>query len=68
MMHGSFESKQKIIDDFNARFPECSKKSIERKMRDLFEKDKKEQDPKQRWFATESTLMELNMQDDEELK
>ncbi len=42
LMHGSFESKQKIIDDFNARFPECSKKSIERKMRDLFEKDKKE--------------------------
>ena len=46
MMHGSFESKQKIIDDFNARFPECSKKSIEKKMRELFEKDKKDTDPK----------------------
>ncbi len=41
-MHGSFESKQYIIDTFNERFPDCSKKSIERKMRDLFDKDKKD--------------------------
>lgn len=68
MMHGSFESKQKIIDDFNARFPECSKKSIEKKMRDLFEKDKKETDPRQRWYATESTLMDLNLSEDSNLK
>ena len=46
VMHGSFESKQKILDDFHARFPECSKKSIESKMRDLFEKDKKNTDPR----------------------
>lgn len=46
MMHGSFESKQKIIDDFHSRFPDCSKKSIERKMGDLFVKDKKETDPR----------------------
>ena len=68
MMHGSFESKQKIIEDFNAKNPECSKKSIEKKMRDMFEKDKKGEDPRQRWYATESTLIELNLNDDEELK
>jgi hypothetical protein len=45
-MHGSFESKQKIIDDFHARFPDCSKKSIERKMFDLFVKEKRSEDPK----------------------
>lgn len=37
-------------------------------MRDLFEKDKKGDDPRQRWYATESTLIELNLTDDEELK
>lgn len=68
MMHGSFESKQKIIEDFHLKNPDCSKKSIERKTRDLFEKDKKTEDPRQRWYATESTLIELNLQDDEELK
>lgn len=68
MMHGSFESKQKIIDDFHQKHPECSKKSIERKMRELFEKDKKSDEPRQRWFATESTLVELNLTEDEELK
>ena len=61
LMHGSFESKQKIMEDFIARFPDCSKKSIERKMQDLFDKDKKDTDPRQRWYATESTLMELNL-------
>ena len=48
--------------------PECSRKSIEKKMRDLFEKDKKAEDPRQRWYATESTLIELNLTEDEELK
>ena len=67
MMHGSFESKQKIIDDFHARFPDCSRKSIERKMFELFEKDKRHLDPKQRWYATESTLNELNLLSDSEL-
>lgn len=37
-------------------------------MRDLFEKDKKGEDPRQRWYATESTLVELSLQEDEELK
>lgn len=46
MMHGSFQSKQKIIEDFNLKNPECSRKSIEKKMRDLFEKDKKGDDPR----------------------
>lgn len=37
-------------------------------MRDLFEKDKKDQDPRQRWYATESTLVDLNLTESEELK
>ena len=37
-------------------------------MRELFEKDKKALDPRQRWYATESTLVEFNMQEDEYLK
>ena len=37
-------------------------------MRDLFDKDKRGTDPRQRWYATESTLVELALQDDEELK
>lgn len=67
LMHGSFESKQKIIDDFHARFPDCSKKSIERKMIELFVKEKKDLDPNKRWYATESTLNELNLLNDPEL-
>lgn len=64
MMHGSFESKQKIMEDFNQANPECSKKSIVKKMMQLFVKDKKDQDPRTRWYATESTLFEYNLADD----
>jgi hypothetical protein len=64
-MHGSFESKQKIIDEFNIKFPDCSKKSIEKKMKDLFVKEKKNEDPKLRYYATESTLADLNLEADE---
>jgi hypothetical protein len=67
MMHGSFESKQKIIEDFNTNNPECSKKSIEKKMRELFVKDKKGDDPRARWYATESTLVDLNLTEDNSL-
>ena len=57
-----------MLDDFASRFPECSKKSVERKMRELFERCKKEGDPRQRWYATEATLMELNLTEDEGLR
>jgi hypothetical protein len=68
MMHGSFESKIKIMEDFNIKFHECSKKSIEKKIRDLFVKEKRTIDPRTRWYATESTLVELNLSEDQTLK
>ena len=58
MVHGSFESKQKIVDDFNGQYSDCSKKSIEKKMKELFTKDKKEEDPRARWYATQSCFEE----------
>ena len=46
MVHGSLESKPKLIDDFNEAHPECSKNSIERKLKECFTKDKRDRDPK----------------------
>lgn len=45
-VHGSLESKQKLIDDFNEAHPECSKNSIEKKLKENFDKDKRNDDPK----------------------
>ena len=59
MVHGSLESKQKIIDDFNEMYPECSKNSIERKLKECFNKDKKQEEPRQRYFASEELLVNL---------
>lgn len=44
-VHGSLEAKQKLIDDFNEVHPECSKFSIERKIKMGFVKDKRGEDP-----------------------
>jgi hypothetical protein len=46
LVHGSFDSKSKLIDDFNEMNPECSKNSIERKIKEFFVKDKRGDDPK----------------------
>ena len=56
-IHGSLEPKQKLIDDFNEAYPECSKNSIEKKLKENFEKDKRGQDPKQRYYAGEALLL-----------
>lgn len=59
MVHGSLESKPKIIDDFNEQNPECSKNSIEKKLKEAFIKDKRNDDPRQRYYATDETLQNM---------
>ena len=36
-------------------------------MKEIFTKDKKQEDPKGRWYATESTLADLNLLEDQAL-
>lgn len=59
MVHGSFEPKHKISDDFNEKHPECSKNSIEKKLKEFFCKDKRDQDPRQRYYANDFILSQL---------
>lgn len=56
LVHGSFEPKHKISDEFNELHPDCSKNSIEKKLKDFFVKDKRDDDPRQRYYATEDLL------------
>ena len=57
--YSSLESKQQIIDDFNDKYPECSKKSIERVFKEIIIKEKREGDLRPGWYATEEILAEL---------
>lgn len=59
MVHGSFDSKPKLIDDFHEQHPECSKSSIERKLKDCFIKDKRSDDPRQRYYANDELLEQV---------
>lgn len=51
MVHGSYESKSKIIEDFANQHPECSKASLERKIREIASKDKVESQAKFRYLV-----------------
>ena len=57
--YSSLESKQQIIDVFNDKFPECSKKSIERVFKDIIVKEKRDGDMRPAWYATPEILAEL---------
>lgn len=58
MVHGSYEAKGKIIDDFSAQHPECSKASIERKIREIAVKEKEESQGKFRYIVNSQTISE----------
>ena len=59
LVHGSFEPKHKILDEFNEVHPDCSKNSIEKKLKDFFIKDKRGEDPRQRYYANDEILSQL---------
>lgn len=63
-MHGSFESKTKIVDDFIAKYEEHSRKSVEKKVKAIFVKEKRNDDPRLRYYVTEAMLTELNLEGD----
>ena len=44
---------------FNDKYPECSKKSIERVFKEIIIKEKREGDLRPVWYATETILNEL---------
>lgn len=56
LTHGSIESKAKLIDDFHEAFPECTKNSIERRIKEFFVKDRRGDDPKLRYYASDELL------------
>jgi hypothetical protein len=56
MVHGSLESKPKIIDEFCEQNSELTKYSIEKKLKECFVKDKRDEDPRPRYYATDELL------------
>lgn len=55
-MHGNFESKATLIEEFVKVHTECSRNSVEKKIKELFVKDKRGNDPRQRYYTQEAAL------------
>lgn len=51
MVHGSYEAKFKLIEDFAQAHPECSKASVERKLREIASKEKEHSQGKFRYLV-----------------
>ena len=45
---------------FNDKYPECSKKSIERVFKEIIIKEKREGDLRPAWYASDAILKELS--------
>jgi hypothetical protein len=58
MVHGSYESRSKLIEDFSTDHSECSKASIERKIKEIASKDKEESQSKFRYFVSQQAIDE----------
>ena len=56
LVHGNFESKATLIEEFVKVHTECSRNSVEKKIKELFVKDKRGSDPRQRYYTQEAAL------------
>ena len=54
-IHGSLDSKTKLVEDFLEQHPECSRNSVFRKF-ELFVKEKRLNDVRPRYYVTEAAL------------
>jgi len=52
----TLDSKQTIIDEMNQKFPQCSKKSIERLLKEITVREKREGDERIVLHVTEEQL------------
>ena len=60
-VYSSLDAKSQIIDDFNDKYPDCSKKSIERVFKEIIIKEKRENDLRPVWYATDEIIKELGL-------
>ena len=56
--YSTLDSKHQITEDFNAKYPDCSKKSIERVFKQLFVKEKRGNDQRPVYYTTPEILAE----------
>ena len=55
MLYGSIEAKQNILEELYSKFPEISKKLIEKYLREACVKEKKDGDPQAAYHCTSET-------------
>ncbi len=55
----TLDAKQTIIDEMNQKFPQCSKKSIERALKEITIREKREGDERIVYHATVEQWAEL---------
>ena len=59
------ESKQQIIDEFNFKNSDTSKKSLERDFKEFIVKEKRDKDLRPVWYATEIIMDKLKLSTEE---
>jgi hypothetical protein len=55
-VYSSIEAKQTILEELNTKYPECSRKSIERLLKQITYRDRKQDDERVVYYATDDCL------------
>jgi hypothetical protein len=56
------------VEDFTVKYPECSKLSVDKKIKEGFVKDKRGDDPRPRYYVSGGLLGEVGEEMEEELR
>lgn len=59
MLYSSLDAKQTIVEDFHQKYPDCSKKSIERLLKEITVREKRDGDEKAVYYCTAECWQEL---------
>lgn len=60
MLYSSLEAKQTIVEDFHSKYTDCSKKSIERLLKEVTLREKRDGDEKAAYYATAECWQDLS--------
>lgn len=67
LLYSSLDAKQSIVDEMQTKYPECSKKSIERLLKEMSVKVKRDGDERVAYHATQECWNDLTEAQQSEL-
>ena len=60
-VHGSYESKNTMVESFVSEHPDITKISVEKKLKEIGQKSKKDDEPRARYLVHDAFLKDMGL-------